>query len=318
MSKKRCPNGYRRNRAGECIKHDRTKKIMKEPMPQVEPMPELEPGEILEENPVFEKPLSAKSITPRTIYAKKQFEDKPVFLLANAKPLADNVLIKELALAPSKTPSTPSPSSPKETPILFQVSISGPEQFTHYANLSKDSKKKKIDCFFQSVFSLGLRDVSIAKKDAEEINELGKDGVKFSEASRYFASSFGIPQKHIEYAYVHIGTANNKIAIKHINDFMNTYLENDHATVFTLYFYKYRKSVGAHFMVAYKYKNVVFYFDPQQKGVVEDKKILSKTLAHLIKYSGYNFIDFFGYYKVNGLDEPIQMINVKCPVRYIG
>jgi hypothetical protein len=67
-----------------------------------------------------------------------------------------------------------------------------------------------------------------------------------------------------------------------------------------------------------KHKNKIFYFDPQNKTDVPDNRILSKTLAHIVKYTGNTFISRFGYYSVSGLDDPIQMINVRCPIKYVG
>jgi hypothetical protein len=324
MIRKRCPNGTRRNkRTGECEKFTRRNRLNppadlpkdKSPSTTKEPankeldqplvVPSAAVSAVMEGQPATSTSTSSStssamstSKTPRTLYARAQFKDKPIYLLDKAR---------ELSVPGSIDPS-----------ILFQISISGPEQFTNYVNLSKKGDKPLIDCFFQSLFTLGLREVSLAKKDAKKINKRGKDGVLFTEGAEYLASTFGIPKELVKYVSVPFSSYNNKHATTSINQFMTNHLENNHATILTLQFDKYGKRVFSHYMVVYKYKNKIFYFDAQNKMDVPDNKILSKTLAHIIKYTGNTFITRFGYYSVSGLDDPIQMINVSCPIQYVG
>jgi len=316
MIRKRCPNGTRRNkRTGECEKFTRRNRLnppadlpknrspstIEEPstdeLDQPLVVPSAAVSAVMEKQSATSTAMSTPK-TPRTLYARSHFKDKPIYLLDKAR---------ELSIPGSTDPS-----------ILFQISISGPEQFTNYVNLSKKGDKPLIDCFFQSLFTLGLREVSLAKKDAKKINKRGKDGVLFTEGAQYLASTFGIPKELVKYVSVPFPTYNNKHATTSINQFMTNHLENNHATILTLQFDKYGKRVFSHYMVVYKHKNKIFYFDPQNKTDVPDNRILSKTLANIIKYTGNTFISRFGYYSVSGLDDPIQMINVRCPIKYVG
>jgi hypothetical protein len=321
MIRKKCPNGTRRNKkTGECEKYTRAKRgnpvaaaplvervrtpsIVEEAATEETDQPLVVPSAAVMERQSATStstPTSTStSKTPRTLYARAKFKDRPVYLLDRAR---------ELSMPGSAEPS-----------ILFQISISGPEQFTNYANLSKKKgDKPPIDCFFQSLFTLGLREVSLAKKDAKEINKKGKDGVLFSEGAKYLSSTFGIPKEFVKYVPVTFPSYNNKHATTHITQFMDNYLENNHATILAIHLDKYGKSVVSHYMIVYKHKNKVFYFDPQRKGDLPDNKVLSKTLSHIIKYTGNTLIAGFGYYTVAGLDDPIQMINVSCPIQYVG
>jgi hypothetical protein len=313
MIRKRCPNGTRRNkRTGECEKFTRRNRLnppadlpknrspstIEEPSTKELDQPLVVPSaEVMEKQPATSSAMST-SKTPRTLYARAHFKDKSIYLLDKAR---------ELSIPGSTDPS-----------ILFQISISGPEQFTNYVNLSKKGDEPLIDCFFQSLFTLGLREVSLAKKDAKKINKRGNIGVLFTEGAHYLASTFGIPKELVKYVSVPFPTYNNKHATTSINQFMINHLENNHATILTLQLDKHGKRVFSHYMVVYKHKNKIFYFDPQNKTDVPDNRILSKTLAHIVKYTGNTFISRFGYYSVSGLDDPIQMINVRCPIKYVG
>lgn len=71
-------------------------------------------------------------------------------------------------------------------------------------------------------------------------------------------------------------------------------------------------------MIVYKHKGAVYFFDPQQKGFKDDKKIRSKTLTHLAKYAGNSYIGAYSYFMVNELPEPREPENLTCEIPYVG
>ena len=92
-----------------------------------------------------------------------------------------------------KTPPTLLGNEP-----LFQVTFR-PRQFKNYVNLAEDPK---MDCFIQSLFSLGLRNVDVAKEEVIGINETATIGVSFETAEKYIANSFGIPEEDVRSRYI--------------------------------------------------------------------------------------------------------------------
>lgn len=293
----RCPNRSRRNKAGDCVDKitgERVSNSIARPplfQEQIRKISSLEEGEIFEERQT--RSSSKTTATPRTAFMKKYFK-QPVMLLNNYKNDAYG--------------------------LLFQVSFSDPDQFTNYANLAANPR---IDCFYQSLFSLGLREVERAKIDAADVNEKGTLGVYNNDIKKYLMSVFHLTKTQIvclqsKPIVNSKGLPDNKEAKKRINDLFEEKLKNNHATIFTITFFKDGKELYGHAMVAYKYKNKVYYFDPQKKGIEDEKKVKSETLSHIIKYSGNNYITKFSYFKIAGLPEPKVSTNLTCHIPYEG
>lgn len=121
--RKRCPNGTRKNKEGDCIK--------KEDSNQKRKRCPIGTRKNKDGNCQVYEP------TPRTKYAK-QFEKKDIYL--------SNLKIHE------------------SYPLLFQVSFHDEKQFKDNLNLAKN-QKASLDCVYQSLFSLGLRDAEKSKKE---------------------------------------------------------------------------------------------------------------------------------------------------------
>jgi len=239
------------------------------------------------------------SVTPRTAFAKAYFT-KPVTLL-NTFPLDSE--------------------SVADRKLLFQVSFTTPDQFTNYANLSKPGRQ--IDCLYQSLFSIGLREVNKAKMDSVEINEKGKKGVGRTAQKEYLKQMFGLRENQIHYNRTEEqrtsgGSISTKMTIKLLQDLCKRKLKDNHTTIIIVRFYKRERFSHGHAIIAYKYKGIVYFFDPQQKGIIDDNKIRSRTLAHLAKYAGNSDIGGFSFYMINELPEPREPVNLTCDIPYIG
>jgi hypothetical protein len=144
---------------------------------------------------------------------------------------------------------------------LFQIHFDTPDQFTNYVNLSK---APKLDCGYQSLFALGLLEVEHAKKSAEEVNTKGKVGIYNNELMTFFRVNFGFTSKEtIEVYKRHF----IKLFLKH-------HLANNHATILLL------QLKSGHYIVAYKYKDVVHFYDPQAS---KHREVDEKTLFYYFK-----------------------------------
>ena len=144
---------------------------------------------------------------------------------------------------------------------LFQIHFDTPDQFTNYVNLSK---APKLDCGYQSLFALGLLEVEHAKKSAEEVNTKGKVGIYNNELMTFFRVNFGFtPKETIEVYNRH-----------YIKLFLKHHLANNHATILLL------QLKSGHYIVAYKYKDVVHFYDPQAS---KHRDVDEKTLFYYFK-----------------------------------
>jgi hypothetical protein len=174
---------------------------------------------------------------------------------------------------------------------LFQVSFKSKTQFTHYVKITENTR---VECFIQCLFSLGLRDLTAAKRDIETIKAY-KNGVKYSVAEKYIQNAFGLKNGQIEH-----GT----IKKPRITVTLNNHLTNNYATIFNIQLKG--KTEWGHYVVAYKYNNIVYYFDPQaNKHIVLDKINGSKILS-------------FGCFKTNDIAENVIVKNTTAPIEFYG
>jgi len=204
--------------------------------------------------------------------------------------------------------------------ILLQVSCDGLAQFQQYPNLSLGTQGP-VDCFVQSLFSLGLIEAGCAKEHAKQINSEGK-GVLFDVGGEYLCRVFGVARGMIKYTKKMVCDSINKHtnsgAKLQITEFLKKYLKPGNATIITLYFHKYGKFTNAHYMIAYKNKTdaeAIYYFDPQQQDVLPKNKTISRTLQHLINYNK-SFICEFGYYSIFEMNEPMTLLTDTCPIPF--
>jgi len=86
------------------------------------------------------------------------------------------------------------------------------------------------------------------QKSAEEVNTKGKFGIYANELKTFFRTNFGFTPEETIYLY-------NRHFIK---PFLDQALANNHATIVLLQLEK-----NGHYIVAYKYKDVVRFYDPQ-------------------------------------------------------
>ena len=165
---------------------------------------------------------------------------------------------------------------------LFQIHFDTPDQFIKYTNLSK---APKLDCGYQSLFALGLLEAEHAKKSAEEVNTKGKVGIFTNELRSFFRLNFGFtPTERIQSLETYDATV-----------FLESKLANNHATILLLLFEK-----NGHYIVAYKYKDVVHFYDPQ---VNKHRTVDSMTR--------------FDYFKVT-VDSPKLFKPIQKSLPYVG
>lgn len=250
----RCPNGTRKNKQGDCIKKTMTKLALKPEPAKLKRCPngtrKNKKGDC---ESTLVKPQPSNS-TPKKRCPNGTKKNKQGVCVPKTEKLAK---ITKMA-----TPRTKYSCRYFKKPIqmskneLFQIKFDTPDQFKKYVNLSKSPK---LDCGYQSLFALGLLEVEHAKKSAEEVNTKGKVGIFTNELRTFFRLNFGFTSKESIHTY---DTDDTK-------KFLENHLENNYATIVLLEFAK-----NGHYIVGYKWKNKVYFYDPQQnKHVKVDKKI---------------------------------------------
>jgi len=192
---------------------------------------------------------------------------------------------------------------------LFQVNFDK-KQFTKYVNLSD---KPRVDCVFQSLFALGLRSCEMSKTSSLQCNKYGQSGVEHKEVIKYIIDIFNLKKQNIEYV------AYENSYVDTIDGYFNTNLADNHATLFNIFFSKKGVFTYGHAIIAYKYNNRVYYFDPQSKN----KKMVSMTLdiRDFLDETDNDEIMEFGIYRITGVKESKEMKPMdQCltQIKYVG
>ena len=241
------------------------------------------------------KRITSERNTPRSIYAKKY--------LANTKEtihLLDKI-------------------HNNDTSVLFQVNYNDVSQFFNYENLHNNPK---IDCFFQTIFSLGLRDLKISKKNSNQINKNGTVGVDSNEVKLFIKNAFNLTDEERVTFYLykmsnsvkHKKRSSEFISRKICNKFYDK-LKDGYATIIYVQRLHNNDTISGHFMIMYKYKNQIYFFDPQKKNKKNVTGIFTSTNIQdvLIDRSGD-----IGYFTIDNLKNPKPLFDTTCPIQYVG
>jgi len=298
MKRPRCPNGYRKNKIGECVKKNDggiqpTKKKRCINGTRKNKLGECIP---IDKNKTTTRRFRINTrLSSRTMYANEYFAN------------SENIHLF---------------SDPNKEVVLFQVNYNI-DQFLNYKNLNKNRIKQPINCLFQSLFSLGLRNVKMSKHDSVNVNRHGKEGVSTLETAKYIHNAFDLtPQEVVDYKSVDIrynkdGNPNTSKSIdKKIEKFFNKNLENGYATIiFIKYIPQSLNTPLAHAFIVYKYEDEIYFFDPSSKGVRSQNNVYTKRITDVID-ANVNIITHYFYCRIRNLKTPKPLINNYCPITY--
>ena len=235
---------------------------------------------------------SSETKTPRSIYAKQYFADnkKRIHLL-------DKI-------------------NNNDKYVVVQVNYNDVNQFTQYRNLAN---KPTSDCFFQTLFSLGRRDVKLAKQESSIANTTLK-GPTIHDMRMFIKSAFNLT-KHEKVGHRSIYISNyingvnidrDKINSKIVN-ILTPKIKNGYAAPIQISrYYKKTGKTSGHSMVAYKYNDELYFFDPQKHfSYVTIGNIVSST--NLYEVTGSDIIQI-GYYTVSNLEHPKPLMDTTCKI----
>lgn len=193
--------------------------------------------------------------------------------------------------------------------VMFQVQFKTPEQFTKYVNLrdADDTAHELKDCIYASLFSLGLIRTKAAKKYSK--NNKPVEILKFR---RYLSHVFDLhDSEHISTFEHNFPTPKNKQLKNYgcysgIVTILSKQLKSGYATAIIL-FYNDNGKNRIHMIVAYRYLEFMYFFDPQysNEGVVDTQGLMNM-------FDGYN-IDTMMTFEISGLNpDKIYAFNRKC------
>ena len=188
---------------------------------------------------------------------------------------------------------------------IFQVSMH-PDQFINYRQITKDTR---IECFIQTLFSLGLREKHEAIRDVKKLQSK-EEGTEWREAASYLQHSFGLNNGQITHVWDSQQFSNNNAFAERTHQILDDELDNNYATILTIQFFKPEDaSVWGHFMIAYKYQDQIVYFDPQKNHI---------TLNIIPMVTGKHYVKKVGFFRVQGVDTPIPLKSTTCSIKFIG
>ena len=239
---------------------------------------------------------SSETKTPRSVYARRYFADNKSRIH----------LLDKIGKNKTKT-------------IMFQVNYDDVEQFTNYQNLSSNPR---VDCVFQSIFSLGLRDVDLVKQDSLNVNTHGRMGVDKDEVVLFIKTAFALsPEEDITDEIMVLGyetpklirekpKLNNKIV-----KLFNKKLKDGYATTIAIAIKMSNGVTGGHNIVVYKHDNQIYFFNPQ--GTYNPSRVVNSTNIYDL-FNPTTWIMGLSYFEISNLKSPKPLVNTSCPMRYVG
>jgi hypothetical protein len=276
-----------------------------------------------------ERRSSSETKTPRSMYAKRYFANNK-----NTIHLLDKVGDYDY--------------------VIFQVNYNDVSQFTEYQNLSIEIPR--IDCVFQSIFSLGLRDVNLSKQDSLNVNAYGRGGVPSYELIKYIKNAFNLTPRSVV-TTKDISIADDDDNDEHYNEdgvydynlfldetlsqddkndkittFFNHRIKNGYATTIAIKILGRSVEYG-HRIVLYKHDNQIYFFDPQRKKygeyVVHDRNQVYyvNTEGERVVYISTNLYDLIprgmvltnvNYIAITNLSSPKPLVDTSCPLLHRG
>jgi len=340
----RCPNGTRKNKQGDCekIEKEEEKKAEKEEEKKAEkeekkeetiysciqqclvkhktptPVPTPVPSPVISKEKIPSPKLKEqpkKKRCPKGTYRNKEGNCVAKKSLKKSSKLSSSSSISRLESAdtPRKVYVKKYLTHPVKllgNKYLFQVSFTNPDQFTNYKKIT-GSEKTGYECFIQTLFSLGLRDRKAAKDDLHQIKIHNIGGIPFTKAAKYFENSFGLNPGQIKHDWL-------KKVFKHdefknyVSSTLKRQLENNHATIITISIVnrtvENSKGVG-HYIIVYKYNNILYYFDPQDNTTTTDPNNILENKQYYIRSYGS-----FQTYKVL---KSTDLVNNNCQLEYV-
>jgi hypothetical protein len=231
---------------------------------------------------------SVNANTPRSLYAKKYFNDSNIYLVDQVS---------------SEFPNPPG------SEILFQVNYTDVNQFLYYTNLHD---MPRLDCLYQSLFALGIRDTRTSKKEAADVNKHGKIGVTNNEVEKFIKNAFGLKEGQVATIFDTIPFTDFN---SYIREFFQPNLKNGCATVFLIHVLE-KKMSYFHYIICFRNgenEEDIFFFDPQKKRSNSTENYIVSDISDL-----YKKIDEFGYFEITGLLHPMPLIDNTCPIIYMG
>lgn len=132
-------------------------------------------------------------------------------------------------------------------------------------------------------------------------------GTPFHEADKYFQNIFGLKDGQIGHVGYMKTFKNNDDFSTHVSRLLQHELDDNYATILPIAI---RSSTHTwfHFVIAYKYENVLYFFDPQnpQNGITNAAELSPHTILR------------FGFFTTQGVHKPTPLQSNTCSIKFKG
>lgn len=172
---------------------------------------------------------------------------------------------------------------------MFQIYYNTFLQFVNYVSIyPKEYKNKNYpDCFINTLFALGLRDIDKLHMDINNIHTLHPSyGITTNNICRYLETSFGIPIYSV--TVNNIFDSNHNTVCKKIHNEYSNGIKNHYATI--VFLYKYNKNtmkLAGHVIIVFKHNDEIWFFDPQSNILTETINVMYSSNIILLGYSSF-------------------------------
>ena len=139
-----------------------------------------------------------------------------------------------------------------------------------------------------------------------------KEGTEWTEAINYIQQSFGLKDGQVKHSWYPGTFTTHKQFSSKINKQLQKKLDENFATILTIRIMSPGPplKVWGHYVVAYKSRGQVFYFDPQNKIHSTDPSDLSQHPNNIVLKVGVFYI--------NGVTSLTPLKTTTCPIKFIG
>jgi hypothetical protein len=207
---------------------------------------------------------------------------------------------------------------------MFQVSITNPDNLL-FRNTAHQST---LDCGYKALAALGLRDKYMTSINSAMVNSRGHTGILFGDMAAYIEHIYNLPVDAVDfYMGIQSGITSSRMLVSNLTLALRNKLHESHATILVVFISTKPKVTGphnsfGHYIVAYKHKGNIYYYNPQSNTPGSSiNRSLSTDIVSLINnlYPKKEITDW-AYFVVqeHGPPKPVIKNRLKSFLKFVG
>jgi hypothetical protein len=159
--------------------------------------------------------------------------------------------------------------------------------------------------FYSNTVRIRITKPTRSKKGCRPIKN-NDERTPWHEADKYFQTIFGLKDGQIGHFGYRQTFHDNEDFSTHVSRLLQHELDNNYATILPIAI-RSPTHTWFHFVIAYKYENVLYFFDPQTK-------MTSTNAADLSLYTIFKF----GFFTTQGVDKLTPLQTNTCSIKFKG